>query len=60
MTLFAWAPQAFVAFIAALGFPGLPWLNHMQHGSVAHPLVSLAVLVLILVLVARAFRSRPN
>jgi hypothetical protein len=44
----------------AAGFPGLPWLNRMQHGSVAHPLLSLIVLVLVLALAAGAFRRRAN
>ena len=52
--------RALLVLTAVLGFPGLPWLNRMQHGSVAHPLVSMTVLVLIVVLVARAFRRNPN
>jgi len=53
-------PLVFVACTASLGFPGIPWLNHSQHGSVARPLVSLIVLALIVTLVFRAFRNKPD
>jgi hypothetical protein len=43
---------------ALIGFPGLPWSRH--HGRVSHPLVSLVVLLLIVVLVAWAFRRKSN
>lgn len=42
------------------GFPGLSWLSWPRHGSVAHPLVSLVVIALALVVIARSFRRKPN
>lgn len=47
-------------YLIAAGFPGLSWLAWPRHGSVAHPLVSLVVVALALVLIARSFRRKPN
>ncbi|HEX4039480.1 MAG TPA: hypothetical protein VHX37_15580 [Acidobacteriaceae bacterium] len=57
MTLIA---RPLVAWTTVLGFPGLPWLNRMQHGSVSRPLVSLLVLILIPGMAGRAFRRKTN
>jgi len=50
-----------MALLALFGVPWFPSLTHWErHGSVAHPLVSLLVLCLVLLLVARAFRRKPS
>jgi len=50
-----------MAFLAVIGLPWFPGLTHWErHGSVAHPLASLVVLSLVLLLVARAFRRKPS
>ncbi|HEY1500526.1 MAG TPA: hypothetical protein VGF88_13170 [Acidobacteriaceae bacterium] len=40
--------------------PFLPGFGTRHHGSVTHPLVSLLVIALILVLIARTFRRKPS
>ncbi len=47
-------------FLIAAGFPGLSWLRWPHHGEVAHPLVSLVVVAVALLLIARSFRRKPN
>ena len=46
--------------LVAAGFPGLSWLTTPRHGEVAHPLVSLVVVAVVLLLIARSFRRKPN
>lgn len=50
-----------MALLALFGLPWFPGLTHWdRHGSVSHPFVSLIVLSLVLLLVARAFRRKPS